>query len=389
MSVKPDLSSFAFSVGDIARLALVCGALLLCEPALAQCANPDGFTPTYPQDNQITCIWPTGTGINLNAPVMPNLFIVQTDDDSCDTFQYTLTVSFTEPLSWSSSGVPNSGYPLSTYGYYESTSLNANVPWVVDWMSNQSPANGTPANNFGYEGGLAQETYQMNGDGNNWTGPGFWIAGVNPSLDPNGSVAQAMLYSQTATPPGAPWWYGHALAIESKTPGVSNGTQQFYQGQGAVSASTFSAGYYYGAPVYGWPDGFGIAQVDGSANPLTDDDFWSWSINLFDGIAIANGPQSRANNFWQDQLELAQNLASSQGKAISTYYPQAFSSTYCSFTATGSGQAGYGNGFWITAYNAGGPTYNNAFASVNPNTGTWVYNWAYTTAVCNRQTDTI
>jgi hypothetical protein len=68
-------------------------------------------------------------------------------------------------------------------------------------VENLEPESGTT----GYmEDGIAEGKYVID-DSDSWAGPSFWIAGENPSLGSNGSVAQMKRYN------GAPWWFGHAL----------------------------------------------------------------------------------------------------------------------------------------------------------------------------------
>lgn len=309
----------------------------LSQAGHAQCGSP--FSGTInPTPGQITCISAIGAGPDFISPAMPPIGLFETDDNTCDTFQYTLTVSFSQ------SGVSDPVWPQGTFGFYQSAAgLEANVPWIVDWTLNLDPENGLTG--F-YEGGVAQETYNINGAGNQ-LGTGFWIAGVNPSLGPSGVVAQQMQLDS------APWWFGHALSTESY------GGMQFYYG--TTSASTQSGGTpgslgagYFGAPVFGPPDGFGIAQVDGSsgANTLYDEDFWDWSQNLFDGIEIAYEALSPAQTYLGGQVTDMSIYTSARGLAPIYPAPENYSSI-CSFTYPGSGNSAYYNLEWITDYNGG------------------------------------
>ncbi|MGA2652108.1 MAG: hypothetical protein ABSF28_16365 [Terracidiphilus sp.] len=347
-------------------LSLLVLSTFLCPPAAAQSCAAISNGGIIPAQGQTLCIDPAGSA---NLPVMPPIELVQFDDNTCDTFNYTLSVDFYEQ---------GSNYLFSgdetTAGYYESPDdLPGGTPWIVDWTENEESGvqgNGLP--NF-YEGGEAYALEYLNDD-SLVSDVSFWIAGENPSLGTTGSVAQA------ASSFGAPWWLGHALTIESTS-------EQFIGGASSVATETYG---YYGAPVYGYPDGFGIAQVDGKGNNLSDDDVWSWEQNLYDGIGIANSFQTPAVNYWNSQLALAQALATKNNVPISTYYPSTFTSTYCTFTPTGTGRNAYGTGFWITAYNTGTGNFdNNGFASVNPTTGTWAYNWTYASNVCSRASSTM
>lgn len=336
----------------------------LCQTGHAQCGSPFSGDINPTQD-QVTCISATGAGPNFISPAMPTIGLFQTDDNTCDTFQYTLTVSFSQQ------GVSIPTWPQSTFGYYESASgMGANVPWIVDWTLNLDPENGLTG--F-YEGGVAQETYNINGSGNA-LGTGFWIAGVNPSLGPSGAVAQQMQLDS------APWWFGHALSKESF------GGMQFYYG--ATSASTQSGGTpgsvgvgYFGAPVFGPPDGFGIAQVDGSSgtNTLYDEDFWDWSQNLFDGIGIAYESLPSSQAYLQAQI-VAMNKA--VGHSIpAPIYPNSFNVGVCQFSYPGSGNGAYYNGEWITEYNGGNfATWNGTF---------WTYRTTYLNGLCSNTSQTI
>lgn len=372
-ALKSMLSEGRFAYKTI-TLSVLAAATCLCSSAAAQACAAAGNAGIIPVQGQTLCIDPGGSS---GFPVQPPIVLQDFDDNGCDSFEYTLGINFTEQNSrYEFFGA---GFP-TTAGIYVSDVLPTNVPWIVDWSENEaSGIQGGGLPNF-YEGGEAYSYDFVNNDTiDNYTS--FWIAGENPSLGPSGQVAQA------AQGLGAPWWLGHALAIESSTPQFPAGSQQFIGGPNSVGTSVNG---YYGAPVFGYPDGFGIGQVDGKANPLSDDDIWSWEQNLYDGIGIANAFQSPAASYWNSQLQQIQSLAAANGVPVSNYYPNTFSSTYCTFSPTGSGNNGYGNGFWITAYNTGTANFNNnGFASVDPSTGAWIYNWSYATALCNRASNTM
>ncbi len=342
--------------GKIATLVLILLGLALCRPAHAQCANAGGLYTVTPSQGQAVCIWPTGTGPYGDFPLMPALEIVESDDNDSDCFDYSLTVSFNQ------ANVSNSTYPQSTYGYYESGDLGANDPWIVDWSNNLEPVSGP---NTMYEGGIAQVNYEINGDDNGDQGPAFWIAGMNPSLGSSGAVAAMERYF------GAPWWYGHVLTQESSN-------QQFRYGSDAAG---LLSGDFYGAPVFGPPDGFGIAQVDASsgANTLSDGDFWDWTQNLFDGINIANDALSPAQTYLQTQINNMNKSVALEG--IGPVYPNAFSAGACSFSYPGGGNGAYYNGEWITEYNGG------HFATWNGSS--WSYRTTYLSNVCSQPSQTI
>jgi len=325
-----------------------------------------------PAQGQTLCINAAGSA-NVNLPVMPSIELVQFDDNSCDVFNYTLTVGFAEQ---------GPQYLLpgeeTTAGYYESGDMPGNTPWIVDWTENEMngiQGNGLP--NY-YEGGGAYALAWANGD-DLVSNVSFWIAGVNPTLGTSGQVAQA------AQSYGAPWWYGHELTEESSV--TKSTTQQFLGGANSAETQVYG---YYGAPVYGYPDGFGIAQVDGKYNSLSDSDLWSWEQNLYDGIQILNGFQTPAQNYWNTQWAQWQAWAAhASPQAASQNYPQPLSCGSGNFTATGTGNNQYYNLYWITAYNQGTVGDNNAWGSVDPTTGVWVYNSSYATSVCSTPSFTL
>lgn len=348
---------------------------VVCCPVDAQSCATLSNGGIIPVQGQALCISPSGGSSTL--PIMPPVELVQFDDNECDTFAYVLGVSFYEQG-------PNYLFPgeTTTAGYYSSENqvgdLPGGTPWIVDWTDNETSGNQGAGLFDYYEGGTGYADAYMNGG--LVSDVQLTIAGVNPSLGTGGQVAQL------AQSFGAPWWFGHLLTVES-SPSKST-TQQFFGGANSVGTQMYG---YYGAPVYGYPDGFGLAQVDGKWNPLSDSDVWSWAQNLYDGIQIANGFQATAQNYWPGQWRQWQAWAvNASPQAQAQNYPQQLTCGSATFTATGTGNNQYYNLFTITAYNQGSITDNNAWASVNPITGVWTYNTSgYAQTVCSTSSYTL
>jgi hypothetical protein len=294
----------------------------------------------------------SATSASGNNPQMPVLSFGGSGS-ACETYSYLLELDFAQYGDMYANG--------ESYGAYSSGALAGNVVWIVDWSSNSGDAG-----QYG-EGGNG-DLYDIVDD----TDYDFVVWGQNPS-----SSSITSFLNQPGVKP--PWWFGHTLTQES-------GNRQFYP-----SASQTNG--YYGPPIFGQPDGFGLVQFDGSSKAnaplLTDNILWTWTSNLLLGVAVANGFQAQAQSFW--------NLNWSQWNAWAAQYPQLASAQYprslacgpVTISPTGSGNSQYYNLFQITAYNQGSINENNAWASVNPQTGVWTYNSAYATLVCSRPSYTL
>ncbi len=304
----------------------------------------------------------SATSSSGNNPQMPVLKYFG-PASVCDTATYTLELDFAQPGDSYGNG--------QSYGLYQAT-LAGNALWVVDWSLNA----GDPGQYL--EGGNGWLGIAL--DGADYDGFAFYVWGQNPTVNSITSVLGTL---------NPPWWYGHALTWETLAANPKGGGNvQFYG-----PAQFDPTGTWVGTPVFGGPDGFGLSQLDGSprANPglVTDNSLWTWTTNLMYGVQVANNMQTSGASYWAAQLSQAQALAAKNQVALSTYYPNPFSSTYCNFTPMGAGNNAYNNGFGIAGYNAGPAGDNNAFASVNPTMGTWVYNWSYTSSVCGQQSHTM
>lgn len=122
------------------------------------------------------------------------------------------------------------------------------------------------------DGGNAVLTYSINGGPTNTIT--FKILGSN--MDP-------VTVDSWAHGTYAPWFFTQLLQQES-------GYVQFLQ-----------TGY----PKIGRPDGIGISQIDATANPVGDYDYWQEGSNIIDGYSHSNDQQSTAYTFFQNQLNQA------------------------------------------------------------------------------------
>ncbi|MGA2754200.1 MAG: hypothetical protein ABSE53_10545 [Terracidiphilus sp.] len=290
------------------------------------------------------CIAAT-TALSGNNPEMPVL-TYQGTGNACDTYSVTLDLEFRQP----GDSDPNAW----TIGIYSSGNLQGNVPWTVDWRQNQGDI-GQYA-----EGGDGEIDYALNGSDYGPDYVDFYVYGQNPSTS---SITAALGTL------GPPWWYGHALTWES-------GNQQFLPGWDSTDT-------FLGPPVWGYPDGFGLSQLDGSpsANPtlVTDNSIWTWTTNLIYGVQVASGHRAAAQAHFQQQMTLMLNNTGG-----SPQYPNPVSG-YCQFTWNGTGNNAYWNADWINLYNGGywetwtgtGWSYGSA---TNPN---------YTPNVCSQPSYTI
>ena len=220
-----------------------------------------------------------------------------------------------------------------SYGYYDSDLMPVGTQWFVNWSLNLGDVGEYS------EGGNGDLTDLE--DGSVATDLAFNIWGQNPNIGSTGNIAT---YLNSLNPP---WWFGHALTDESSN-------QQFITG-----TLTSPTGEYFGTPVWGTPDGFGLAQVDGVGSPgmLSDNVMWAWTTNLLTGVAIANGKSSTAQTWISNQAAAMQLTLQSLNTPIQqypNYYPTPESySSICSFAYPGSGNGAYWNLEWMTEYNGG------------------------------------
>jgi len=272
-----------------------------------------------------------------------------------------------------------------TYGVYQSGPLPGNVVWQVNWSNNSGDAG-----EYGEGGNGSIEISEDEAAIDDFS---FYVGGQTPTT---GSI------TAVAAPLNPPWWFGHALSLESSN-------LQFWP-------LTLRKNGYYGDPQFGPPDGFGVTQIDGSGNPslLTDNIIWTWTLNLRAGIGLATAAQTGGQTYWGIQYGQMQQYAAAHQQPISAYYPNQFPdpvdhpipalikgfNNYCgTFSPTGTGRGAYFNGFGLVGYNAGNPDNpskgglvgdNKGFASFNIGTGGWNYfDWDYVYYVCNKQSMTL
>jgi hypothetical protein len=338
--------------------------ILLASPEKTQAQSCNNNT-IYPDGEY--CI--SATGSSGNNPQMPVLSYGGLGS-ACDTYSYTLELDFSQPGDSYGNG--------QSYGVYEDTEAG-NVPWIVDWSLNEGDV-GQYA-----EGGNG--SFEIDFDGvDNYDEFSFFVYGQNPSTGPTGNIAT---YLKTLNPP---WWFGHALTQESTN-------RQFYIWNSQFDPSET----YTGTPVFGKPDGFGLAQVDGSGaaqkSLLTDNVMWTWTTNLVTGVSIANGKLPNALAYLNNQAALMVKTLQSLNIPTAnypSYYPAPENySSICSFTYPGAGNNAYYNLEWITEYNTGHWTQWQASSlgwpivaplACNPITGVCAI-YAYT--LCTNQTSTI
>jgi hypothetical protein len=293
---------------------------------------------------------------------MPQLTYVGSGN-ACDTYSYTMELAFSQPGDSYGNG--------QSYGLYQSPYLSGNANWTVDWSLNYGDVDQYS------EGGIGSiDVYDWT---LNPTDPinslSFVVYGQNPLT----SSITAFLNNL-----GPPWWYGHTLTWETLSTNPTGagygytGNVQFY------GVAQFGPGMQYtGTPVWGYPDGFGLSQLDGSthANPslVTDNSLWTWTTNLMYGVEVANRNQTAAYSHFQQQLA---NMLQATGG--SPEYPSAVGG-YCNLTWNGTGNNAYWNADWINLYNGGTwETWNGSGWSYGNST-----NPTYTTEVCNSQSWTI
>jgi hypothetical protein len=290
------------------------------------------------------------TGVTGNNPQMPVLtyFSNVGNGSTCDTSEYLVELDFAQPGDSYSNG--------ESYGLYDSGPIAANVQWVVDWSQNQGDIGEYSEGGNGWI-----DVYE---NGNYYDGFDFNVWGQNPTY------SSITTYLRSGLNP--PWWYGHALTKESSN-------QQFI-----VGTLTSPTAEYFGTPLWGYPDGFGLSQLEGSAHPnlLTDDSLWTWTTNLMYGVQVANSTQSAASSHFANQMLLMYSYTS--GNGLSPNYPTSIGG-YCNFSWNGTGNNAFWNADWINYYNGGpwetwtgsGWSYGN---STNP---------TYTIQVCNLPSWTI
>lgn len=262
------------------------------------------------------------------SPQMPTLTYAGSSG-ACSS-EYIAELDFAQPGDSDGNG--------ESYGYYDSGLLPADTQWTVNWSLNQGDVGEYS------EGGNGD--LQDLEDGNSANEFTFQVYGQNPSLDSIITLLDDF---------GPPWWYGHTLTWETL---AANPTGSGYGYLGNVQfygVDQFGPGMTYtGTPVWGYPDGFGLSQLDGSpgANPslVTDDSLWTWTTNLMYGVQVANQTQSAAYNHFSSQMSLMLADTSSQG--LPPNYPNPVGG-YCNFTWNGTGNNAYWNADWINKYNGG------------------------------------
>lgn len=201
-------------------------SLLIFGGYAASCAGQSCATSGLDGNN--ACIQPTDG--SFNTPAMP---VVAFYFDPCTVSNAQIMIQYTNTAAGSFN---------HTAGMYSSGDSSAGGEWQVDWAQNLMDPDQD------YEGGSAVYTRTPYKDGSP-ASYAFTISGLNPSL----STLRTFMQTNNA-----PWWFGHALSQESSN-------RQF----NAAS----------GNPIFGPPDGFGVAQLDGTSNPglLRDDDLWAWT----------------------------------------------------------------------------------------------------------------
>jgi hypothetical protein len=345
MRTIPVLSFFGRSGGRLLLGGLALLLMFLVTPGQVQAQGCDnqGSISAY----AYYCI--SATSLTGNNPQMPQL-TYGGNFAACDTAQYIMELDFAGPGSYLNG---------ESYGLYDvGAGIPGNVTWIVDWSQNLGDvgnySEGGNGQLWAFDNGVQTDDFQ------------FFVYGQNPSF---GSIT-AVLGSL-----GAPWWYGHTLTWETLVANPPYGNTQFYYS----FDPTFT---YIGSPVWGYPDGYGLSQLDGSsgANPLllTDDSLWTWTTNLAYGVQVANQNQTAAYNHFQNQFQ--QMLSDTAG---TPQYPNPIYG-YCNLTGTSLG-SNYWNADWINKYNGGywatwtgsGWSYGN---STNP---------TYTINVCNQPSHTI
>ncbi len=290
-----------------------------------------------------------------NNPMMPSLSIGG-GSGRC-TSEYVMELDFAQP--GDPSAIP--GGNGESYGFYDSGSLPGGSQWIVNWKSNGGDVGQYSEGGHGdlqdFEDGTMVDEFP------------FIVYGQNPGLPSITAVIASL---------GAPWWYGHTLTWETLSANLPQGNVQFYSG-------TDPSNTYVGSPAWGYPDGFGLSQLDGSpsANPLllSDNSLWTWTTNLLYGVQVANGNAGLAYSHFQAQMNAMYAYTGSNG--LPPQYPNPVNG-YCNLTGT-SLTSNYWEADWINKYNGGfwanwtgsGWSYGN---STNP---------TYTTNVCNQPSHTI
>jgi hypothetical protein len=296
---------------------------------------------------------------------------------SCDTVDYTLELDFAQAGDTAGNG--------QSYGFYDSGTIPGNSVWFVNWSLNEGDAG-----EYGEGGNASLEVVE---DGMDIGSLSFSVAGQTPTT---------ANITALATQLNPPWWFGHALTLESSN-------QQF----NPISSNKSG---YYGAPIFGPPDGFGVAQIDGVGNPtlLTDDIIWTWTLNLAAGINLASDAEAGAASYWAIQYQQLTNYAAAHNQPKSAYYPDQFPdptdhplppnmksfTNYCgTFSPDGTARTAYSNGYGLVGYNAGNPATpvkggllgdNKGFASFETSSGGWNYfDWNYVYYVCNQPSLTL
>ena len=313
------------------------------------CNNIDSLYPGGQYCIAATTLW------SGNNPEMPVLTYQGNGDSSCNSYSYTLELDFSQP--------GDSYGNAQSFGLYQSGQNPGNVPWTVNWSGNQGDIGQYS------EGGNGWIDLSVNGSV--YDGFDFQVWGQNPT---NQSVA-AYIASL-----GAPWWYGHTLTWETLSD-HRNWTGIYAPGNIQFLFGMDPTGTYLGKPDWGYPDGFGLSQLDGSpgANPnlLTDSSLWTWTTNLTYGVQVANANWMGA--YFHTLNNLSQMLIDTQNAGSPPQYPAAIGG-FCNFTWNGTGNNAYWNADWINRYNGGywanwtGTAWSYG-SSFNPN---------YTTNVCGQ-----
>jgi hypothetical protein len=218
----------------------------------------------------------------------------------------------------------------------------------------------------------------------------FKILGLNPTYEE--------VDSYVADISGAPWFYSNMLSWESCATNTGHYNQFVESGM-----TCLSSGQSVGAPIFGGPHGFGMAQLESPTD--VDWDFWDWTYNVYDGVSKLLSLQygspyyEYAYSFWAQQVsqwEADSAYATGTGTwnaesggirtSVDGKVPNSCFYDYCCFEYPQGGDDSYADGEWVKIYNGAATQYMSWINTVSGGAaGYWRLNDSanYVEDVCN------
>jgi hypothetical protein len=205
--------------------------------------------------------------------------------------------------------------------------------------------------NGDYRGGKAILHYKLDTE-TTWSDYTFYIRGYNP--------LKSNVYAYVASLPDslAPWFYKKMMTHESGSQ-IDTHLRQFNP-DGNVSPDWTST---IATPNWGYPDGWGIMQIDLSSigQHLPEQGLWSWQYNVRRGLWVLNGKLNNrvapgasgrgARQFWEEQVAAYYDFCNANpGSAPPPPDNITYGASTFGYTPQ-TGQHSFRDAIWIKQYN--------------------------------------